>query len=235
MSDNNGSDGLSPSRRSLLAGIAGSTAVGSVPIAGAASSSNSVPAESLSPQERRERLKAKKALQDEYESKDLREIVATATESIRKRLADNGTIETSSMSQFALDVEKAARAETSNFASIRNDVGFSTAYDEDVGKASAHLFVATQTDSEQVHLHVLPEVDETYAVTVDTTSTEADSQSVDVQAECEKCTVDCNHAVYGAIVFGVNPPTDCGDVTWECTREPTCDECSGQDKCSSGW
>jgi hypothetical protein len=233
MSDDSNTAGVNTSRRSLLATVAGTAAVGGTASAAASAESGGTAGRHL--RERRQILEARNDLEAEYDSRNLREIVQDSTASIRKTLVDRGVLESPELSQFTLAVENAARVDPARFTAIRNHVGFATTYEKDASKATAHLFVATQAGSQQVHLHVLPEVDEAYSVVVRSPNDETGTQSVGTEAECESCTIDCNHAVYGAIVFGVNPPTDCTDVTWECTREPTCDECSGQDKCSSGW
>lgn len=236
MSDDNRRSSVDTSRRSLLAGVAGSATVGTIPTVTGASAGGTGTESRRSPRERRLILEARQDLEAEYEEKDLRAIVRDATTSVRAGLVDRGVLDSPAMSQFSLDPADASRVDPATFSKVRDGVGFTTTHDEQAGITSAHLLVAARTDSTEVHLHVQPELDDAYAVVVRSPGDGPGTQSAGTLAEeCEDCQIRCDHAVYGAIVFGVTPPTACGDVTWECTREPTCDECPDQDKCSSGW
>lgn len=207
-----------PSRRSVLTGIAGSASLGAAGLAAGASSE--------SPSERRERLESERTIEQEYENADLRAILAERTVDVREDLVADGVLNSADVSQFDLDVESARATEPANFVAVRDAVGFTVSYDEEAGTATAHLFAAAETDSGEVHLHVEPEVDEVETHTfVEPTAVAGAATAALQSSDCEKCTVACDHDVYGDIVFGVTPPTDCNDTDWECTREATCSEC----------
>lgn len=202
--------------------------MGSVPATAAARRSRNDTGEDDTPERRREKLAAKREIESEYESKDLRDVFEEETVDIRERLAEHGDLPRPDASQFSLGPSEAAKADPARFVVERDGVGLTSTYDDAADRASAYLFAAAETETGEIHLNVLPELNDAFAVMVST-------ETVQAAQECHYCRVLCDNAAYGYIVLGVtDEDMECSATTFNCDREPTCDECPGQDKCDDG-
>lgn len=223
-----------PSRRSVLKGLAGSATLGAASATAAPAVARAARRGRPTPTDDRQQREARREIERQYESRDLRAALTTHTEGLRDALVEQRILLSADVSQFSLDLERALRVSGDDFAAVGDGVGLTSTFDEAAGRASAHLFAATELRGCQVHLHAEPEVSDSYAVMLLTEPYQVRSRHARslayAQNHFQPCRTECAHPTYGPVVLGTATQWECGEI-YAATEEPSCEECPDRDGC----